>query len=165
MSDASYAPPLFSLGAVVVAERGGEILLLKRAVGAMIGSWYLPGGAVDAGETVEDAARRELFEEAGLVPSGPLTCVAVSHFEVYGHDQLQVMFAADCSSGDVVLSHEHSAARWMAPEAYRDRYFAHEIVARSEQGDARVFTMLKSIRAALDAYLDWRRLKALAEPR
>jgi ADP-ribose pyrophosphatase YjhB (NUDIX family) len=158
-------PPLFALAAVVVAERDGEILLLKRAAGEMVGSWYLPGGAVDAGETVEEAARRELFEESGLVASRPHTCVAGSHFVAYGYEQLQVMYAAECPSGDVVLSHEHSGARWMPAETYRDRYFGDEVIARFEQGDTRVYTMLTSIRAALDAYLDWRRVRAGAAAR
>src|SRR5262245_21378803 len=108
-------PPLFALSAAVFAERDGQILLLKRAGGAMTGGWYLPGGAVDAGETVEEAARRELFEESGLTPSGPLSCVAVAHMHVYGYESLQVTYAAECAAGEVVLSHEHSAARWIDP--------------------------------------------------
>ena len=105
--------PLFALSAAVFVERDGEILLLKRAGGEMTGAWYIPGGAVDAGETVEEAARRELFEESGLAPDGPLTCVGVSHMQAYGLESLQVLYACDCAPGDVVLSDEHSAARWM----------------------------------------------------
>ena len=78
---------------------------------------------------------------------------------------LQVMYAAECASGDVVLSHEHSGARWMPAAAYRDRYFGDDVIARFEQGDARVFTMLRNIRAALDAYLEWRRMRTGAAAR
>ncbi len=41
-------PPLFALSSAVFVQRNGEILLLKRAVGAAVGGWYLPGGALDA---------------------------------------------------------------------------------------------------------------------
>jgi 8-oxo-dGTP pyrophosphatase MutT (NUDIX family) len=87
---------VFRLSAAVFAERDGQILVLKRSLGEAVGGWYLPGGAVDPGETVEEAARRELFEEAGITPSGPLTCVAVAHMHVYGRDSLQVLYRCAC---------------------------------------------------------------------
>ena len=143
---------VFRLSSAVFVQRNGEILLLKRAMGEAVGGWYLPGGAVDPGETVEEGAKRELVEEAGLVASGPLTVVAVAHMHVYGHDSLQVLYACDCTEGDVVISHEHSGFRWMDPHAYRDRYFNDDILARVEgpPGD-----MLRNIRDAIDAYLAW----------
>lgn len=146
-------PPLFNLSSAVFVQRDGQILLLKRAVGEVVGSWYLPGGALDEGETIEDCARRELQEEAGLTVTAPLTVVGVAHMHVYGHDSLQVLYAADCPEGDVVISHEHSAFRWMDPAAYRDRYFTDAILA---QVQGRPGDMLRNIRTALDAYLAWR---------
>ena len=70
--------PLFLVSSGVYLERDGKILILERAAGAMIGFWSLPSGLLDAGEMPEDGARRELFEEAGLRPAGPLTLVARS---------------------------------------------------------------------------------------
>ena len=56
--------------AVVVVELadGPGIVLTKRSAGlrAPAGQWALPGGRIDANETVEDAALRELHEELGL---------------------------------------------------------------------------------------------------
>ena len=149
---------LFALSSAVFAERDGQILILKRAGGVMTGGWYLPGGAVDPGETVEESARRELLEESGLVPDGPLTCVGVAHMRVYGQESLQVLYRCACSSGDVVLSDEHSGARWIDPVAYRDRYFSDAAI--DGVGNERAVAMLRSIRAAIDAYLDWRRMAA-----
>ncbi|MDP9236766.1 MAG: NUDIX hydrolase [Chloroflexota bacterium] len=154
--------PLFTLSSAVFAQRAGEILILKRASGEATGGWYLPGGAVDAGETVEESARRELFEEAGLVPSGPLTCVAVAHSHVYGHQSLGVLYAADCAEGDVVLSHEHTAARWIDPVVYRDRYFGDDVVQGFAASNPRAGEMLANISRALDSYLDWRALRGPA---
>lgn len=54
--------------AVVAVTRGPDVLLLRRGPTApwKPGWWNFPGGIVDAGETFEDAAYRELREEAGL---------------------------------------------------------------------------------------------------
>ncbi len=65
--DPAYDVQMYALSAVVYAERGDEILLLKRAEGtALAGQWFLPCGGIDRGELPEDGARRELQEESGL---------------------------------------------------------------------------------------------------
>lgn len=51
---------------IVVPDAGGQVLLIQRANDPYGGSWALPGGFVDVGETVEDAAVREAKEETGL---------------------------------------------------------------------------------------------------
>lgn len=149
-------PALFRLSAALYVQRDGQILLLKRAVGEGTGAWYPPGGGVDAGEDIEDAARRELFEEAGLAPNGALTPIGVVQMHVYGFDSLQVFYACDCPEGEVTLSDEHSAARWMEPRAYRDRYFNDDVIAVIRKRDERMAANMLAIRRNLDAYLAWR---------
>lgn len=57
--------PLLQVGASVIVENDrGEILLQKRADNHM---WGYAGGSVELDEVVEEAARRELFEETGLI--------------------------------------------------------------------------------------------------
>ena len=54
---------------VIAAHRGGPTVLLTRRSGklrAHSGQWALPGGRLDAGESAEDAALRELQEEINL---------------------------------------------------------------------------------------------------
>jgi len=43
-----------------------RVLLLKRAIRPFLGSWTLPGGHVEYGETVEKAIKREVKEELGI---------------------------------------------------------------------------------------------------
>ncbi len=53
--------------AVAVVERDGEVLIGLRPDGAPLGGyWEFPGGKVADGETPEDAARRECWEETGV---------------------------------------------------------------------------------------------------
>lgn len=56
--------PIVGIGVVVL--RPGHVLLVRRGKAPNIGSWSLPGGAQELGETAEDAARRELLEETAL---------------------------------------------------------------------------------------------------
>ncbi len=49
----------------IIIENAGKILLIKRRNPPL--GWALPGGFVDYGESVEEAARREALEETGLV--------------------------------------------------------------------------------------------------
>lgn len=146
----------YRLSSAVFAQRDGKILVFKRAVGEAVGGWYLPGGALDAGEDIETCARRELREECGLVPDGPLVCVAVAHMRVYGADSLQVLYAADCTQGAVAISHEHSDYRWIDPGEYAARYFSDDVIGNVARADARIGEMMRNIAAALAAYLRWR---------
>jgi 8-oxo-dGTP diphosphatase len=50
----------------VVFDRAGRLLLIKRKSPPFKGCYALPGGFVETGETVEEAARRELKEETGI---------------------------------------------------------------------------------------------------
>lgn len=56
--------PIVAVGAVVM--RDNQILLIKRGKAPRKGEWSLPGGAVELGETLEDAIKREVKEETGL---------------------------------------------------------------------------------------------------
>jgi len=60
----------FSLGALALVVDGeGRVLLVELTYRR---GWYLPGGGVRKREGLDEAARRELREEVGVVPTGPL---------------------------------------------------------------------------------------------
>lgn len=56
--------PLVGVG--VIVTRGDEVLMIRRGKPPREGTWSLPGGAQKLGETVFEAARREVLEETGL---------------------------------------------------------------------------------------------------
>ena len=65
MSKAAYPDsPKVAVGAVVFKD--GRILLVKRGHPPAEGIWAIPGGSVKLGETLQQAAEREIFEETGL---------------------------------------------------------------------------------------------------
>ena len=63
-----YARPALAVDCVVFGldEDDLKVLLIRRGMDPFLGRWALPGGFVHMDETVEEAARRELREEAGI---------------------------------------------------------------------------------------------------
>jgi 8-oxo-dGTP diphosphatase len=63
--DRSYpARPVLGVGALIL--EGDSVLLIQRGREPLRGYWSLPGGAVETGELLTDALRREVREETGL---------------------------------------------------------------------------------------------------
>ncbi len=58
-----HEPVIMVAAGVVILNAEGELLMQRRADGS---GWGLVGGFMELGETVEEAARREVFEETGL---------------------------------------------------------------------------------------------------
>jgi mutator protein MutT len=154
VADDGYVPPMVALSAVVYAERGDEILLLKRAEGsALAGQWFIPGGMVELGERPEDAALRELREEAGVEIDGDLEIIGCYPMFVYGYDMLQISFRGRVAEGsEVVISHEHDGAQWAKASDMR-ALLTDEVIEQIAQGREQVITLLGHIRTDLDRYL------------
>lgn len=114
--------PLMQVGgSVICVDHQGNILLQQRSDNHC---WCYPGGSVELDEVVEDAARRELYEEMGLragkmrlwgVFSGPDT-----HYIYPNGDEVScvdIVFECSDFSGEVEADpHEVIAWGWFAPD-------------------------------------------------
>ena len=58
--------PIVGVGGVIVMD-DGRVVLIKRKFAPAAGTWTLPGGAIEVGETARAALAREILEETGLV--------------------------------------------------------------------------------------------------
>lgn len=63
--DKHYPAPYLTADIVLLSE-GRDVLLIKRKGHPFLGCWALPGGFVEQGESAEEAALRELFEETSV---------------------------------------------------------------------------------------------------
>lgn len=111
--------PILTVGAVVlILDEQNRLLMMRRSDS---GSWGLPGGALEPGERVEEAARRETLEESGLqvkqmslfgVFSGPECYYKYPNGdEVYN---VTVAYLSERVSGEIHLNGEHTEWNWFA---------------------------------------------------
>jgi 8-oxo-dGTP pyrophosphatase MutT (NUDIX family) len=81
-----------ALGVRVMLIRDGQVLLVRQTY---IPGWYMPGGGVNRGETLEQAARREAYEEIGA-QMGMLTLLGVyTHFGEHKSDHNALFHCTD----------------------------------------------------------------------
>ncbi len=90
MQDEAGKPvgPVVGVGAIVPRVRGGvlEVLLVRRGYEPFRGMWSFPGGHVEPGEPLLEAAKRELVEETG-VRAEPLGVVHIHELVARGPDR------------------------------------------------------------------------------
>lgn len=138
-----YPDPKVAVG--VVAERGGHILLVRRAHEPALGRWAFPSGFVDAGEVLADAARRETREEAGVdVHVGRLLGV----WSAPDDPVVFVAYAGTLAAGDPAPGAEASAVAFFDPDGLPPLAFDHdaEVIAAWRASRESPATTLSDVR-------------------
>jgi 8-oxo-dGTP diphosphatase len=111
--------PYLAVSAAII--RDGRVLVARRARGPALGVWTMPGGVVEAGETLTEALVREIEEE---------TALAIEPVALAGHREVVVRdgdrkvsrhfvilcFASRLVGGELKLNEELAEARWLRPE-------------------------------------------------
>lgn len=90
----------------------GSIVLLRRAVEPALGRWVFPGGYVDRGESVADAAIRETKEECNL---NVRLCSLLNVYSYPGSPNVVVVYAAEVVGGALQACDESDDARLFVP--------------------------------------------------
>lgn len=140
------AKPVLGVGGIIFNERG-EVLLVMRKHEPLAQQWSLPGGGLDAGETLEAGTAREVLEETGLIVEvGPLIEVFdrilldeagnVRYHFVLADYLCRPMGGTLCAESDV------SACAWVAI----DRLHAYTMAEKPRDVIARALVLKESLR-------------------
>jgi ADP-ribose pyrophosphatase len=134
--------PIVAVGAIIV--QANRVVVIRRGTPPLQGEWSIPGGKVEVGETVRQAAAREALEETGLVvnvgdlavdprqtlhsqpSSGPGSVLGV--FDRIVQDEagrtqfhyLLVDILCHVNSGELRAGHDASDARWLTGNELED---------------------------------------------
>ncbi|MEN9059965.1 NUDIX hydrolase [Ponticoccus litoralis] len=120
----STAPrPIAATIAAVIRDR--QVLLVRRANPPDAGLWGFPGGKIDQGETLFEAAIRELAEETGVAAEPLRVVTAVDAFDRVETGALRrhfILIAVLCrwTAGEPVAADDALDARWVDLDALQD---------------------------------------------
>ncbi len=116
--DSSYPPqPCVAVGAVVFKDN--RVLLVRRGKPPAENMWAIPGGSVKIGESLQDAAEREILEETGITIRA---LEPIFTFDVIDRDDsggirfhyVIVDLTADYIGGVPLAGDDAAAARWVS---------------------------------------------------
>lgn len=103
--------PKVGVGVIVIKD--GKVLLGKRKGAHGEGSWAFPGGHLEFGESIEDCAKREVMEEAGI------TIKQIEKFtftnDIFTQENkhyITCYVKADYDSGEVQIMEPHKCEGW-----------------------------------------------------
>lgn len=129
------------VGVGVVIFRDDHVLLAQRGKRPNRDSWSIPGGAQELGETVEEAASREIREETGLEIEllGLVDVINSINRDDDGKVQFHytlVDFMAEWRSGEAVAADDVAAVRWVLLDdldQYQLRRITHDVILLADR--------------------------------
>ena len=128
--------PLVGVGAVIV--RDNRALLIRRGQPPLLGEWSLPGGVLECGESLREAAIREAREETGLVVEvgdmlGVYERVIRSEDARVRYHYVLIDFLCRPVAGELIAGSDAADAGWFSREelpALKLAYDANDVVLK-----------------------------------
>ena len=133
--------PLVGVGAIIIED--SRVLLVKRAHPPLEAQWSIPGGVLEVGELVRDAAIREVREETGLtVEPGELLGVydrvlRDADKRVQYHYVL-IDFLCRRVAGDLAAASDAAEVRWFTREELPELKLAEDTLEVIRKGFAKL---------------------------
>jgi len=124
---------------VIVQNASGHVLMIQRSDN---GLWALPGGAQELGESTQDAAVRETFEETGVrvevtgvtgIYSDPAHVIAYDDGEVR-QEFIIMLRAVPANPTQLRTSAESRNVEWVSPDALESKSIGPSTLARLRHG-------------------------------
>ena len=115
--------PRVAVGAVVFKD--DRILLVRRGQPPSEDLWAIPGGSVEIGETLQEAAEREILEETGITIRAGKPVYTFDSIQRDGDGKIRfhyviVDLGADYISGDPIAGDDAIEARWVTEQEIND---------------------------------------------
>lgn len=111
--------PRLAVGAIIFHE--DRVLLVRRGNAPSKGQWSIPGGKVKLGETLREAAEREIQEETGICIQAGETVFTFEHIEHNEHGEVVYHYVvidleAEYISGKIQAADDAMDARWISAQ-------------------------------------------------
>jgi ADP-ribose pyrophosphatase YjhB (NUDIX family) len=111
--------PLVGVGAIIIQD--SRVLLVKRAHPPLQAQWSIPGGVLEVGELVREAAIREAREETGLIVEpedllGVYDRILRNVEQRVQYHYVLIDFLCRRVAGDLAAASDAAEVRWFRPE-------------------------------------------------
>ncbi len=115
--------PRVAVGALVIKTQ--SVLLVKRGKAPSDGQWAIPGGSIELGETLQQAAEREIFEETGIRIRAAEPVYTFDFIERNRHGRIRFHYviidlAAEYLGGKINPGDDADQAAWIPFEKLKD---------------------------------------------
>ncbi len=111
------------VAAVVLVTNGDKLVLVRRGVEPEMGKWSFPSGFMNRGEVVEDAAKREVKEETGLIIE---LDSLVGIYSSQDSPVVLAVYAATATGGTLRAGHDATEVGLFPPDELPDLPFPHD---------------------------------------
>jgi ADP-ribose pyrophosphatase YjhB (NUDIX family) len=129
--------PLVGVGAIIIED--SRVVLVKRLHPPLQAEWSIPGGVLEVGEMVRDAAIREAREETGLTIEpgellGVFDRILLNPEQRVQYHYVLIDFLCRRVAGDLAAASDAAEVRWFTQEELRWLNLAHDTLEVIRKG-------------------------------